>query len=350
MTTLTEKFTALEEQLAAQAATTDSYIDTTEAKLQLIADELDTQTVNNAANTRAILNALLGSNPCNDCPSVPIIGEPPITAPQPINADKCKRVQAFLHTMSLFADIADASGTIATVFTPGFITASVEQVRIWTDDSGIPIPGWLDSVAIAADGVNFVVNRALFGGGAHEVLDPLLVSLQAALYAADSPSDAKSTYDAMIDSGDGLAAAKPLLKGIAFGDLVNYFLDPSSTPNLTGYDGSVCGLPPGCLEFTNEDCITQSTEDGPKVIPDWTIYGLPIDTNFGHDNYVWVLGNWRGWSWTITDNGAAVYHGDTHGHQTGTDLTGTWTTAIDEVEAITFVSSASFTLEFCPPA
>jgi hypothetical protein len=265
MTTLTEKFTALEEQLTSDHNEEQTALDNIYALLGSMSDTLTTIQDNNATNTRLLYDAIVSSNACNTCPSVPISGTPPITDAQGETGNFCKRVQALLHVVSLFCTYADDVGTLSSAFSTGFITSIIDQVRLDTDDSGIPYPAWLDTLAIAADGVNFVINRTLLGGGAHATFDPIQSTLQADMFAAGSASAAQSAYNDDVDGTSGLAASKPLLKAFLYGDLVNYFLDPSSTPNLTGYSATACGE-------VEDTCI-----DLPRVVAHSSAFG----TDFG---------------------------------------------------------------------
>jgi len=348
MSDLTAKFNALEIQLEAADAAMQVDLNAIRAQLELVNTQLDTQTINNAANTLAIINALNASAACNPCPVPPIMGSPPVTTPGSINANWCQRVQAFLAVIDLFADYADSLGTLSNAFTPGFVTGIIEEIRTTTGDSGIPVPGWIDTIQIAADGVNFIVNRALLGGSLHASFDPIKDDLRAALFATSSASAAKSAYDAGIDLAPGLAASQPLLKGLGFSDLMNHFFDPASSPVVGSYNGSLCGSF-SCYTLDETQYLTQSTETGPKVIPDWTVYGLTITTNSGHDNPIWIAGNYRGWTWEITNNTSVVYHTDVFGFEDGFELTGTWPNTIAETNQITFVSDNPFAIEFCAP-
>lgn len=350
MSDLTDKFTTLEGQLATQHTAVIGGLDDILNRLDAVNVGIDLLINNNATNTKLLLNAIAASAACSPCPVPPIAGTPPVTTPGSINANWCRRVQAFLAVIDLFATYADSLGELANAFTPGFVTGIIEEIRTTTGDSGIPVPGWIDTLTIASAGVNFIVNRALLGGSLHASFDPIRDDLQAALFASGNASEAKSAYDAGIDLAPGLAASQPLLKQLGFSDLMNHFFDPASSPVVDGYNGTVCGAF-ACYTFTNADCIVVDTEDGEKVIPDWTIYGLVIESNPGHDNAIWTPGNWRGWEWTITNNGADVYHvAGGNSPEDGFQLTGTFGNLLQIPSHLTFVSSAPFSLEFCAPA
>jgi len=269
MTTLTEKFTALEAALAAQAATTDGYIDTVEAKLQALFDEMDIIIINNASNTKALLAAINQSSACSTCPTMPLIGTPPVDDETAVSEDFCKRVRAFLTYIDLCCTYADAVGDVSSAFSTGYVTAVIGGIQAAMDDSGIPVPGWLDTIAIAADGVNYVINRAILGGSTHEMFDPIRSAIQGAMFVAGAVNAASDAYMAAIDTASGLAAARPLLKGVAFGDVVNYFLDPASTPNLTPYDGTGC-FPGSCVTIDSDASFEIFV---PLSYEGWSVYG-----------------------------------------------------------------------------
>ena len=278
MTTLTEKFTALETQLNDDADEAVSQ----RASILSTLEDIQTGLANINADMLAMKNALLGavtaSGSCNPCPTSPLMGTPPITDTSPIDDEHCQRVQALLHVIGLMCDYADAATAIS-IFTPSYINTAIDEIKTATSDSGIPAPGWIDAVTIAADGVNFIINRALLGGGAHASFDPLVSDLQSAIYDAGSPSDAKAAYDTIIAGSDGLAASIPLLKGLGYSDLFNYFLDSTTTPNLDGYEGAICGIAPGCV-FVASQAIDASDPSYPDllhrqmcIIPSWADYG-----------------------------------------------------------------------------
>ena len=349
MSDLTAKFTALEEQLATQAAVTDGYIDTVEAKLQLLADNLDTIIINNAANTRALLNAMNQAQACATCPTTPLIGTPPTDATTSETSEYCQRVQAFLTFIDLCCTYADAVGDLPSAFSTGYVTSIVDEIRVTMDDEGIPYPGWLDTVAIAAAGVNYVINRAILGGSTHAMFDPIRETLQAAMYAAGSVSGSLSAYNAGIAAADGLAAARPVLNGVAYGDVANYFLDPSSTPNLTPYDGGICGSG-GCIELTSTLTTYPGSAMGQAIWWEGDFNGSNCTpASYCADGPAWLDENRVGW--TITAHGPCdVYH---NWNFASTHLEADEVLELPDTNFMAiqnYPSTTPFSITLCPPA
>jgi len=251
MSDLTGKFSVLEAELTEQAETAETTRGNIYALLGAMADTIEAMNNNNAVNTRLLLNAINQSSACSTCPTGPIIGTPPIDTSTPESDEFCQRVQAFLTFIALCCTYADGVGDLSAAFTTGFVTAVVDEIRGTMDDPGIPDPSWLDTLVLAADGVNFVINRAILGGSTHETFDPVRFDIQNAMFVSGSPEAAQQAYYDGIDAAEGLGASRPLLKGFAYGDVVNYFLDPSTEPNLTSFDGDVCA-PPGCVDFLSQ--------------------------------------------------------------------------------------------------
>lgn len=250
MSDLTEKFTALEAQIDDDANEAHSQRASILSTLEDIQTGLSNINSDMLLMKSALIQAIGQSAACADCPTSPLIGGTPTDTPTTGNDVFCQRVNAFLAFISLCCDYADALGTLSSAFTPGFVTTTIEEIRVTLSDSGIPIPGWLDTIAIAADGVNFIINRALFGGGARASFDEVKDAIKSTMFVAGSAAGAQAAYISGIDSSTGLSASKPLLKAFAFGDVVNYFLDPSSEPELAAYSGTDC-YPSDCITLTS---------------------------------------------------------------------------------------------------
>lgn len=348
MTNLTDKFGTFEEQVAVQhnelVTLLNGLTDGQSAQYELMQQIKARQD----ENTQLIISAILANNACSCSPTSPLVGTPPVTSPTSESSDFCKRVQAFLRCITLFADYADAVGFNSGVFTTGYVTQVVEEVRTTMDDPGIPVPGWIDTLAIAADGVNFVINRALFGGGARDTLDPLLASLQSAMFSSGDPSAAKAAYDGIIDGSSGLAASKPLLKGLAYGDLVNYFLSPDSDPNLAGYDGFACGVTE-CFDIAS--VLTTFVDSSTLQAISWE---YPIEgqnhtpAGYSSDHNTWAVTDLTGWSYSATAETRYLQQWN----DTPTTLaSGASYTFLDwDLGAIIAgAGGAAFTITLCPP-
>jgi len=252
MSDLTAKFTALEEQIAAQAAATDALIDTVEAKLQLIFDTLDVINVNGAVNTRALLAAMHQNSPCTTCDPVDISVPPTSPDDNPVNEDKCKRTQAFIHAMTEVFGVLDVMSAFGVPFTPSLITDAINQViTALANGDPTPLPSFPEMIQIVGDGVNYVAGGFFVGDTLAGYFAPLVFDLQAAIYAATSPAGAQSAYNSVIDASEAIPNyAKPLMKDAAYNELWSFYLDPASDVNLTGYDGSICAPEGECVTIT----------------------------------------------------------------------------------------------------
>ncbi len=251
MTTLTEKFTALEEQLSTENATIAGYIDTVEAKLQLIADEIDTMSINAAANTKALLGALSQSAACFPCPTPSIVVPPIGTTPIPINTEACQRSQAFLATIADILTAMDTLQSFNVIGTFNVLNDAISEVisGIAAGDT-VPLPSFPETVQIVGTYVNYAGERLFSGVGLMEQFSPLVATLRSALYAAGAPDSARSQYEAVIDGSSASSGAKFLFKAVAYTALYSYFFDDSTLPDLSGFDGGICTLPTGtCYEF-----------------------------------------------------------------------------------------------------
>jgi len=252
MSDLTAKFTTLEEQLAAQNATIASYIDTIEAKLQAMLDLQDIVIVNNAANTKALLGALSNSAACFPCPLPSITVPPTGTTPYPVNADACKRAQAFLATMQAIFAAMDTLQSFNVVGTFNVLNDTISQViaGVAAGDT-VPLPSFPETVNIVGDYISYAGERAFSGVGLVEQFVPLVSALQNVLYAAGTPGAAQSAYNGVIEGSGVSNGARLLFEASAYNALYTYFFDPASEPDLSPYSGDACSIPIGtCVSLT----------------------------------------------------------------------------------------------------
>jgi hypothetical protein len=249
MSDLTTKFAALEEQLSAQAAATNGLVDTVEAKLQALFDELDIMLINNAANTKALLKAMAQNNPCASCDAALIAVPPTDPTSNPVDEDKCLRTQAFLHAMTGVFTVLDTMSAFGVPFTPSLIGDAINQVAADLENGDTtPLPSFPEMVQIVGDGINYVAGGFLVGDTLVGYYTPLILDLRDAIYAADSPAAAQSAYNALIDAQEGIPGyAKPLMKDAAYNEMWSFYFDPTSGINTTGYDGSVCAPTSDCV-------------------------------------------------------------------------------------------------------
>jgi len=276
MTTLTEKFTALEEQLAAQAGTMEAYVDTVEAKLLQIANTLDTLNNNGATNTRYLLAALGALDPCKTCPQ-PSLDVPPVSnIPLVPDDEQCKRVQALLHAISSIAAKFDILNNFGIGFNPTMLgTAFDEIITGLGEPSAVPSPSWAEMANMASQALAYATANFDTGISLSTYFAPLVFDLRDAIYNTGSPLEGKSAYDSVISNSSVPYGANGLLQAIGYNALFSYYLDPANEINLAGYDGSSCAPPTECVTLLSgySFTITKTEDDGSNfwsiVIPSW---------------------------------------------------------------------------------
>lgn len=241
MSDLSAKFTTLEEQLAAQATAIQALVDGVEAALDLINAQLDTQTINNAVNTRALLAAMGANSPCAPCPTPPLTV--PVTNPdtRPLNADGCKRAQAFVHALTEIATVLDTMSAFAVPFNPSLIGDAMSQVATaLANGDPTPLPSWAEANNIVSAGITYIAGNFFVGGTLVSEIAALAFDIQDATYSAGSAAGAKVAYEAVIDGSGAPSYAKPLLKAMAWNELYTFYFSTTSDVNLAGYDGGIC--------------------------------------------------------------------------------------------------------------
>jgi hypothetical protein len=362
MSDLTEKFAALEEQLTSQNAAILFAMSGIADTLDLLNTSLDLLNNNGATNTRYLLDALSRNDPCRTCGSG-TIGIPPLNgATSPIDEDKCKRAQAFVHAMTVMMTVLDPVSAFGVGFSPQLITDAWNEVITQlgnTDD--IPVISWTEAAQLFGDLVNYGAGNALVGGTLSSYFAELAFDLRDAVYGASSASGAKGAYDTVIDDSSLPSYVKPVLKNAAYAGLVNYYLDSGSTPNLTGYDGTICGFPIGyCVELT-AILYTNLTGGGSEYATDEPFGAFtPHDSvtsssgviNFDHT--VFYGGNAAGWTYEVLAGEARIQYrtgglSDTGLFSTtGTSGTGTGVHAFPApTGCFAIVSGTPFSVRLC---
>jgi len=319
MSDLTAKFTTLEGQLATQAATTQGYIDTVEAKLQALADTMDIIVVNNAANTKALLAAIGQSAACFPCPT------PSITVPTvpgstvPINSEFCQRSQGFLQTIHDILAAMDTLQSFNVVGTFNVLNDAISEVisGVVAGDT-VPLPSFPETVNIVGNYISYAGERLFSGVGLVEQFDPLHDDLQNAIYSGGSASASQAAFNAAIDASSVSLVGKYLIEGVAYNALWAYYFDPTSDPDVSGYNGSICSYAGGCFTLTAE--LTVQT----GVTRYMLVWGGPIEghTDYGAggitaDHNVFTDDNLTGWTMEASidvtlywgEGGASTYCG-----------------------------------------
>lgn len=251
MSDLSAKFSELETQLATQSATIGGYIDTVEAKLQAIADTLDILNENNAANTKALLAALGQTGACFPCPTPSIVVPPLVTTPAPVNTAFCQRSQAFVHAIHSILAAMDTLQSFNVVGTFSVLNDAISEIINGIISGGSPpLPSFPETVNIVGDYVSYAGERLFSGVGLVDQFSPLESVLTNALFNAGSAEAAQAAFNASIDGSGASTGAKLLFKAVGYSALYSYYFDPGSSPDVSGYDGSLCGITPGsCFTF-----------------------------------------------------------------------------------------------------
>jgi len=283
MSDLTAKFTALREQLANEATEADTDRNVTNIKLQSMLDLLDVIIVNNAANTKALLAAIGQSSACMPCP-LPSLTVPPTDATgRPIDEDKCKRTQAFLHAMTEVFTVLDVMSSFGVGFSPTAINEAITQViTALANSDTTPLPSWPEAVQIAGSGINYAASNVLVGDSLVELWAPLVPGAKNLIYGSGSAAGAQTAYETIISGSSSPGYAKQLMIDAAYNELFSYYFDPASEPNLTGYSGTACSFPLAditeCIDMESYEYVTGS-DTYYVVIGDPVYSGNPIFTS-----------------------------------------------------------------------
>lgn len=357
MTTLTDKFDELETQLAAQNATIAGYVDTVETKLQAVLDFMDIINENAAANTKYLLQAIAANDPCS-CTLAPVIQVPPPgSVAIGVSSDQCKRIQAFLHTMQEIFTVLDAASAFSVGLNFTLLYNSINEV-INSIESGsdLPIISYSEAVNLVGAMINYIAGNLLVGGDLSTYFAGILLDLRSGMALGTSATAMKGLYDGIVNSSSLPGYVKPVIIGAAYNALYSYYFDPGTSPNLTGYDGSLCGGNltdiTECTDFYSA-LVTAGAHDYQAVI---------LPPHYGTDpNY--IEGDFYHWTFQLFDiatgHQMGIYWYDaTHSgvlyHSINTD-TGVYTIT-DHTFAIalfgidTDSAALSYRVRICPPS
>lgn len=278
MSDLSGKFAALEEQLAEQNATIAGYIDTVESRITAVSAAVTQQDIAMRRGFAQILAAMHQNDPCTDC-EPPLIAVPPTNETEnPINEDKCKRTQAFLHFMSEVFTVLDTMSAFGVPFTPSLIGDAINQVIASIGNpEPVPLPSFPESIQIVGDGVNYIAGGFFVGDTLNGYFFPILFDLRDAIYPALSPADDQAAYNAVIEASSIPDYAKPLMEHAAYNAVWSYYFDPASDVDLTGYDGTLCAPDAECTTITSPiDTGTNSYVASGSTYQRVDVYAIPI--------------------------------------------------------------------------
>lgn len=349
MTSLTEKFDDLETMLAGQSATMGAYVDTVETKLQTIADFLDIMNENNAANTKALLAALGQTGACFPCPTPSIVVPPIATNPLVPNTAQCKRAQGIIDTIHKILAGMDTLQSFNVIGSFNVINDAISEIvgAIAAGDA-LPLPSFPETVNIVGDYVSYAGERLFSGVGLIEQFSPLESALITAVANGTTPEAAQAAYVGVIEASGVSNGARLLFEAVAYNALWSYYFDPDSDPDLSAFDGDVCGF---------AECVTIEAQvvnfDGfpghTAIVWSPTFTAVSVTPGGYHaDNDAWCTEDLSGW--TITSTFPVTlreqYTSSTIDLAAGVPYT---LIDVDGMSVLNLTGSDAFSVELCPP-
>lgn len=242
MTNLTDKFETLENQLFTQSEAIKLLVDDVEGKLDGIYTLLDTINNNNATNTKYLLDALGGIDPCANCDSGPLIVAPPTTNPFFPGEASCKRAQAFVSFMDSVTSVLDIVSGLGTGTFPSLITkAYTEVIESSSMYGGVPLISYTEGVQLVGVLINYSISNIGRADTLNAQFNTLKSAIQSATFNSTSADSAKAAYASVINGSALPSDEKMVLLGAAYDGLFTFFFDPASDPDLTGFSGTACG-------------------------------------------------------------------------------------------------------------
>ncbi len=366
MSDLTAKFTALEDQLATQAATTDALVDTVEEQLTALFNELDTVIVNNAANTKAILAALGQTAACFPCPTPSIVVPPLDTTVRTINTDKCKRSHAMIAAIASILTAFDTLQSFDVIGSFNVINDAIGEVvgAIAAGDT-LPLPSFPEAVQIAGTYVSYAGERLFSGVSLMDQFGPLESDLVDPIYNATTAEAAQEAYNSSIEASDASTAAKFLFKAVPYHALWSYYLDTTSTPDLGAFSGTDCGLAPGsCFTLVSASFTSNVPSAGESVQGAFASFtpGTSLTTTSATYTFTPAMiydGDLFGWGWRVVSgsNVNCQYRAGNHASATSLTNEGPHSAGATVFPFATHTgmflfysgSGSNFTIELCAP-
>jgi len=269
MTTLTEKFAALEELLVEQNTAILTALTAVNTALGGVNTSLELIIENNAANTRYLLNAIGQIDPCKPCP-LPALPIPPIdTTELPLNSSKCKRAQAMVHAIHTLLGYGDLMINGGIFTNPSAVYDAIGQaITALGNLDETPLPSWSETVEIAAAMAGYIGNNVVNGYSFLELFEPMEEELVSVIFAAPDADSARSAYEAYITAHTDPTYAIPIFNGFDYTALWNYYFDAGSTPELSGYSGTACVTEgEGCTSLFSGGTFTGTDTNGPYDVP-----------------------------------------------------------------------------------
>lgn len=353
--------TGIRSDQAAQAAALQASVDALYANSELII-------VNSATNTKELLQAIYATF-C-DCTTATAIEQPPlIVSPTPLADDeKCRRVQFYISVFTTWlTKIANYTATGASLTAGvldsllGLAAAEAGIVATGAEVGTVGgVPGIVIASAIAAiSGAVYLLGSAYLNDILADFQSPIFQNaLLTAMYAADNASEGQAAFEATMGPYfDAIPGG--ILSALWWSQWSNDMYSDTPVVDTSAFDGSICIPPtPGeCVSWPPATMDTVITSHGDRIRPSGEMYDLtPADV--GDGTMSGFLGDWNGWTYTMTGKGMQSFYAESGGAlvfidntDPGTTLTYAGTIPAGTAPYIILFQSyiEEFTLELCPP-
>ena len=349
MTNLTEKFTEFQAEVDLDADEAHSQRVTIISTLENIQSGLASINSDMLLMQRALLSAIGQSGACAICPTPPLII--PVTDPttRPVNQDKCKRVQAFLHAMQEIFTVLDVASSVGIGFNPSLVIDAWSQVIVALENGDTtPVISFPEAVQLGGDLINYAADNFFVGGTLSGYFSPLILDLRDAMYSPATPAATQAAYNGVISGSSAPGSAQNVMIDAAYNALWSYYFDPASTPNLGGYDGFACAGAE-CLTITS--IATSTSCGGATNAIEWeTPFPQQFNNGFGCTSAdgIWTEYDFSGWTLTPSANVRVFYNVGTFTDvSAGTPFSPVG--FISHVAVVYLSGTLPFTLELCAP-
>jgi hypothetical protein len=282
---LSLQLTAIIDGLAVLYAGNNAYQASALSLLSQINQNTDTIINNNALNAQRLLIAIAANDPCKSCDVLPIAPPPIQVTPQPIDQDHCKRMQALIYALRRFTVKLDILSSFGTGFSPTVIHDAIAEI---ITELGVAelleFPSLGEVAQIASAGAAYVFSNLFTTNSLPAAFLSIEDQLLVVLYDTDNASAGQAAYRSFLD-GSGLPSAiVQLFKAMAYTSVFNLYYDTTKMLDLSGYDGTICTPESPCAEVTSNNII--SNEAGTFYVID------PVDPypgnapTFNSGNYI----------------------------------------------------------------
>jgi hypothetical protein len=214
--------------------------------------------------------------------------------------------------------------------------------------STVPTISFAEASQLLNDMINYVIGNFLVGDTLSSLFSGILFDLRDGMVSGTDASSMQSLYSGVIDASSLPDYVKPVMKHAAYNDLFSFYFDPGTSPDLTGYDGTVCGYAL-CQDIASTTGITYNGSGAYSLI----VWPSPFNaTNNGG------FSNWGANTvctddligWTVTPTQAVRVY-EICGLNSWVDVSAaaTYTIGNTGCTMIANLSNVAFTVNLCPP-